>query len=54
MSRSISFRKSHRYDNISNLQTDLNDMDSRDHPDQILELDLNNFGLYNIDRMVSI
>ena len=51
MSRSISFRKSHRYDNISNLQTDLNDMDSRDHPDQILELDLNNFGLYNIDRI---
>jgi hypothetical protein len=46
-----SFSKGHRYDDIEELQTDLKKMDSRNHPDRILDISLANFGLYNIDSI---
>ena len=51
MSRSFSLRKSHKYDDIRNLHSDLKDIDSRNNPENILNMDLNHFGLYNIDRI---
>ena len=46
-----SFSKGHRYDDIEELQSDLKKMDSRNHPDRILDISLANFGLYNIDSI---
>ena len=51
MSRSFSFRKGHRYDDIAELRSDLTKIDSKNNPTEILDIDHNNFGLYNIDRI---